>query len=655
MIYLVTRNKELFNQVNYKIIGVDESLTLLSTLKIVGVDTETSGLDCHQDKLLSLQLGCYDFQVVIDCLTINIALYKNFLESDRLFLFWNARFDLKWLYRYNIIPHKVYDGFLAEKLMWLGYPIILTPEVWSTIKCSRYDYVSSNSKKNTKSYYIIYMNLKKAGEMYCGVELDKSIRGQIIYKGLVGEVIDYAATDVKYLERIMEKQLVSLNEKGLVAAMQYECRFILALAYMEFCGIKIDIDKWKNKMLKDQNLLKQILEQMNSWFIKHEPDSKYIKIERQGDLFNGFNTDPIVTINWNSSKQVIPLFKKYGVDTSKMDKETKEDKDSIEAKILKSQSDKCSLIPLYLKYKEQMKLCSTYGENFLKQINKKTGRLYTNFNPIGTDTARISSGGKDKANKIEYINMLNLPADPETRACFIAEKGNKWISIDYSGQETYILADIANDEAIIKELTYGSGDIHSLTAYMSYKEIPRDTPIKDIKKLYRGLRNEAKGIEFAINYGGDANTISNNKGIPIKDAQQIYNDYMSGFKGIKKYQDFCRKDVMQKGFIELNPKVGYKAYIYDFPYLQEIKSKFQEEGFWDYYREMKKEAPNCETVQMVKHFFRRKSDSEKQSINYRIQHTGALCYKVSMINFFEYLRRNDLLFKVLITVTPYDK
>lgn len=66
-------------------------------------------------------------------------------------------------------------------------------------------------------------------------------------------------------------------------------------------------------------------------------------------------------------------------------------------------------------------------------------------------------------------------------------------------QETYILADIANDEAIIKELTYGSGDIHSLTAYMSYKEIPRDTPIKDIKKLFHDLRNDAKGIEFAIN------------------------------------------------------------------------------------------------------------------------------------------------------------
>lgn len=67
-------------------------------------------------------------------------------------------------------------------------------------------------------------------------------------------------------------------------------------------------------------------------------------------------------------------------------------------------------------------------------------------------------------------------------------------------QETYLMASIANDKAIIEELTNGSGDIHSLTAYMSYMEIPRDTPIKEIKKKFHHLRQEAKGIEFAINY-----------------------------------------------------------------------------------------------------------------------------------------------------------
>ena len=52
---------------------------------------------------------------------------------------------------------------------------------------------------------------------------------------------------------------------------------------------------------------------------------------------------------------------------------------------------------------------------------------------MGADTTRITSGGKDKSNRVEYVNLLNLPADAETRACFVSEKGNKWISIDYSG------------------------------------------------------------------------------------------------------------------------------------------------------------------------------------------------------------------------------
>ena len=182
--------------------------------------------------------------------------------------------------------------------------------------------------------------------------------------------------------------------------------------------------------LKKFNSLK---EKLDDWLIENEPDSKYVYIDIQGDLFNGFDTKPKVKINWQSGKQVLPILQKYNVDTSVLDKETKEEKNSIDAKLLAPQADKCSLIPIYLEFKEMQKLCSTYGENVLKQINKDTGRLYTNYNPIGTDTARISSGGKDKSAKIEYINMLNMPADAETRACFVAEPGNKWISIDYSG------------------------------------------------------------------------------------------------------------------------------------------------------------------------------------------------------------------------------
>ena len=499
MIYVVTRQQELFNSDIYKIVGVEESLALLSPLLTVGVDTETSGLNCHKDTLLTLQLGCYDFQVVIDCTSIDIRVYKEFLESDHLFLFWNARFDLKWLYKYGIVPKRVYDGFLAEKVMWLGYPIVLTPEVWERTKNPRYDFFPGDPQKKTKPCYKLQMNLKKAGEMYLGIELDKSIRGQIIYKGLVGEVIQYAALDVKYLEKIKDEQEKLLIRGGYTIAVDYVNRFILSLAYMEFCGVRLDVERWKVKMSKDQEELDKYKAQLNDWLIKNMPDSKYIYIERQGDLFSGFDTAPKVTVNWRSSKQVTPIFKHFGVVVETLDRKTKEDKDSLDAKILAPQKDKCSLIPLYIKYKEMEKLCSTYGENFLKQIDKNTGRLYTNYNPLGTDTCRISSGGKDKANGIEYINMLNLPSDAETRACFVAEKGNKWISIDYSGQESFIMADMANDKAMINELTYGEKDLHTLTAKIVFPEIPKDMPVKEVKKKFHDERQKAKGYEFAFN------------------------------------------------------------------------------------------------------------------------------------------------------------
>lgn len=467
MIYFVTTNLELIPNDTYKIIGVNESLSLLSSLSVVGLDTETSGLDPYTDKLLSVQLGNFYNQVVIDCSTVDILLYKDFLESDRLFLGWNLKFDLKWLFRYGIILKTVYDGFLAEKLMWLGYPS-----------------------------GIHSMSLKSAGKNYLGVELDKSIRGKIIWDGLKStDTIIYAAKDVQYLEAIMIKQQETLKEKGLDRAIEYENRFVLPLSYCEYCGIKLDKDKWKEKMRKDSEREELARKECDKWFIENEPNSPYIKIDRQGDIFSGYNLEPQVCINWNSAKQLIPIFKKYGVNVETVDKDSKENKDSLDAKILKPQKDKCSLIPLYLEYKEAVKVTSTYGENFLKQINPISGRIHTNFQQLGADTTRITSGGKDKGNNREYLNLLNLPANAETRACFVAEKGNKWISIDYSGQETFLLASIANDKAIINELTYGSKDIHSLTAYMSYPEIPRDTPIKDIKKLFHHLRQDAKGIE----------------------------------------------------------------------------------------------------------------------------------------------------------------
>lgn len=406
MIYLVSNQNQLFENETYKIIGVEESLRLLEPLINVGLDTETTSLDPHNGQLKLLQLGCYDFQIVIDCTTIDILKYREYLESDRLFLGWNLKFDLKWLFKYQIVPKKVYDGFLAEKLMWLGYPS-----------------------------GIHSMSLKSAGYNYLEIELDKSVRGKIIWsKELTDDIVEYAALDVKYLEQIMDKQLIELDKKGLLTAVEYENKFVLPLAYCEFCGIRLDIERWKAKMKKDQENLDKNLNALNKWVTVNFPnDKRYTEVNLQGSLFDGFDLEPKCTINWNSPKQVIPLLEELGFELEVQDKTTGETKKSIDAKVIKPQKDKSSIAPIYLEYRAAQKVVSTYGENFLEQVNKDTGRIYTSYSQLGADTTRITSGGKDKSNKIEYINFLNFPSDAETRACMIAENGNRWISIDYKG------------------------------------------------------------------------------------------------------------------------------------------------------------------------------------------------------------------------------
>ena len=88
------------------------------------------------------------------------------------------------------------------------------------------------------------MSLKSAGEKYCNIELDKSVRGKIIWsKTLTTDIIVYGAQDVQYLEKIREKQLKLLKAKDLVTALAYENKFCPVLAYFEFCGVKLDEDK----------------------------------------------------------------------------------------------------------------------------------------------------------------------------------------------------------------------------------------------------------------------------------------------------------------------------------------------------------------------------------------------------------------------------
>ena len=81
MIYLVTKNQELFDNDVYKIISVDESLHLLSKYKMFQADSETDGRDAHINKLLLFQLGSIDKNLQI-CLICFIAMLSSLFSKS---------------------------------------------------------------------------------------------------------------------------------------------------------------------------------------------------------------------------------------------------------------------------------------------------------------------------------------------------------------------------------------------------------------------------------------------------------------------------------------------------------------------------------------------------------------------------------------------
>lgn len=547
MIYLVTNNQALFESELYTIISVEKSLMMMDNWDLIQLDSETNGRDPHICDLLCVQFGndSYDSRIVLDCNSYKIELYKELLES-KLLILQNAKFDIQFLYKHNIIPRKIYDTMIVEQLLHLGYP----------------------------AGQISY-SLKAIAERRLGVDIDKTVRGEIIWRGLDSSVILYAAGDVTYLEKIMASQIEDLKKQDLIKAAQLENRFLPAISYLEWCGIHLNQTKWKEKMKKDQDNLQKAMTALNSFIEQtagndgytveqdyvirrdrimpggsplqienfelpsdaielpnsrqkvhsvieahnNEPeviiDEIVTKIKRkfpfcevnlQGDLFSGFNTKPKCVINWSSSRQVIQVAKWLGFDTTVQDKKTGEDKDSVLEKSLSVQKGiNDEFLKLYFSYQEYAKVVSSFGQGHLNAINPITDRIHTVFRQLGAASGRMSCGSNQgnidlarykniPADQCTYPNIQQLPHDEETRACFDAPDGYNWVSCDWSAAEARLAGDIYNDQAI-KDIFLNNIDSHSMYAKIFFKKELDGIDVHDIKKLRPDLRQKAKGPE----------------------------------------------------------------------------------------------------------------------------------------------------------------
>ena len=456
MQYILSEKKDLDIGKDFIYTTKEKALKWLKSAKnnYIQFDTETTSLDCHTGKIVLMQFGDGKHQLIVDCTTINPLVFKNILETSNLIL-QNAKFDLGFLYKLGIVPRgKIWDTMLAEQVLGSNY--------YKKIKSSLYDVVKK----------------------YCNVELDKSQRSKLFENGIISyRDLVYSAKDVVYLHKIKERQEVDARFKGVTRAIALENEAVKALTYIEFSGMKIDIEKW---LAKKDKLLPLIFEREEELF-EELAKIDYVKdnIGLQYDMFKGLTID----INVNSETQMKPIFKSLGFDLSDP---TAKSGESIASSILSRYEEAHPLVKLYLSYKKMLKDFTTYGEKFLNNININTNRLHTNFKQI-ISTGRVSSSKP---------NLNNIPRDKYTRACFVPENDNVIIDIDYGNQEGRLLCNYAKEQNMIDFFNSGTGDAHAYVAKLCFPEELEGIEVDEVKDKRPDLRQLAKAAGFAINIFG---------------------------------------------------------------------------------------------------------------------------------------------------------
>lgn len=618
----------------------EEALKMMCEWNRVQFDSEENGRDAHINQMLSAQFGndATDTRIVVDLSTINILLFKEILES-KLVIMQNAKFDLQFLYNYGIVPMKIYDTMIVEQLLHLGYP---TGQI---------------------SYA-----LNAIAKRRLGVDIDKTVRGEIIWRGLDESVIVYGAGDVTYLEQIMESQLADLRKQDLIRAAFIETQFVPVIAYLEWCGIYLNRKKWEAKMANDAIALEKSKRALDEFVINHPILApKFTFVNRQGDLFSGFDSTPKCTVNWSSSHQVVKVAKLLGFDTTVQDKRTGEDKDSVLEKHLKSQKGvNDEFLKLYFDYQGFFKVVTSFGQGHLNAINPNTGRIHTVYKQLGAASGRMSCGSQQpnedlaKLLKISpkectYPNIQQLPADEPTRGAFTNQHPDTLIcSADFSALESRLGADIYQEKSMIDEFLHGSGDMHSLCAYMVYKEIPRDTPISEIAERYPKLRKAVKPIEFSQQFGGSEFAIQGAMGCTLEEAQEFKRAYDEGFPGIAKFKAKGSQFVRANGYVLMCQYSGHKMYWWDWEQWKERQARYSQPGFWDEYKAHHKGTGDALALE-VKHHFQAASKWDRMALNGPTQGSGIVILKIAMRKFFEWILANGYFNKVKLCALVHDE
>lgn len=327
----------------------------------------------------------------------------------------------------------------------------------------------------------------------------------------VEKVVDYAAEDADItlqLKTVLDQLLDENASKKLFE--EVETPLVYVLADMERTGVKID-----------QATL-QVFSRDLEVDIKNLEEKIY---ELAGVKFNIASPKQLGEV----------LFDKLQLDPKA--KKTKTGQYQTGEDVLTALSHKSPIVQFILDFRSLQKLKSTYVDALPEMINPKTGRVHTSYNQAVASTGRLSSNNP---------NLQNIPIKTErgreVRKAFIPKDDEHVIlSADYSQIELRIIAEISNEKTMLEAFKNGI-DIHTATAAKVY-----GLHLDEVTSTHR--RN-AKAVNFGIIYGQSAFGLSQNLGIPRKEAQEIIENYFNQYPGIKKYMSDTIEFARENGYVE---------------------------------------------------------------------------------------------------------
>lgn len=572
-----------------EVVNVEKGLELVSGMgDTLYLDSEAASNDFMKDSLIMVQLFDGETCVLIYCSTVDISVFKDELIKRTLVMH-NAKNDLCFLYMNGIFPSKVWCTMVIEKLL------------------------SFNGH--------VQLGLEDLVEKYAEKTIDKSGRGRIIYE-LSNNSLEYCINDVIHLPTIYEKQKELVKTKSVELACLLENRFVLTLAYMEYCGVHLVKEKWEAVIDMNASKVSDAINELDEFVYREFPrDKKLCMIDTQGDLFEGFRDIKKCFVRWNSDQSLQALI----------------------AKCNDEQNTK--LVELLKKYREVQGVAKNYGKVYINFISKD-GRVHPKYKQL-TSEGRVScpqKGYSRQGYEIPMPSFMNLPVDSQYRSSIEAEEGNVLICVDWSSHELCILAHISGDYEMLDAISNGL-NLHDSMFSCLKGAIPEEE--------YNRLYEFRKQLNLMICYLGTGYGISSKFGCSIDTAEAILRAYIKTFPGLVKYASGRIANLSKRSYIPMNQTFGYRSLIQNIEKIRSIEKRFNR-AFWKSYREYKQKFPNSQVVQETTWYKKEIAALERFAVQAPVSNTGAIMFKLACIYLYKDIRKNSLIGKLKMVIPQHD-